>query len=289
MQIKRNYARYSYQSGEDVYLYRTMEEFLAQAPATGIASIIYGQGTLDLQIINRHSENLVVVFHAAVDPTKTTLPVFVGHGITKNLNASVLLISEPSLDFGIPIGWFAGDQERHLQKDLTRAIRHIANSVGAENIIFQGNSAGGFAALFYSHEFPGSLAIPVNPQTNIVKYHPDKVIQYLNACWEGSSPTTTQACTNLLELYTSSFPNFVLFVQNTQDQFHITNHYQPWEELLSEKLGNSWCTLQGDWGEGHAAPPAYLQELILEFCLSFNGKWGLLMKEDDFHDGLAFS
>lgn len=288
MQVKRNYARYSHLSGEDVYLYRNVDEFLTVAPDTGITSIFYGEGTLDLHIINRNSENLVVVFHAAADPTKTTLPIFVGHGITRKLDASVLLVSEPSLDFDIPIGWFIGDQNRNLQSDLATSIRHIAKSLGAKNIIFQGNSAGGFAALYYSHNFPGSLAIPINPQTDVAKYHPDKVLKYLETCWGASATTHIPACTNLLDLYTSSFPNFVLFVQNTKDQFHMINHYRPWADLFSGEFGDRWCTLQGDWGEGHAAPPAHFQELILQLSLSFNGKWSELLKEDDFHDGIIF-
>lgn len=289
MHIKRNFARYSHLSGEDVYLYRNLGEFLDQVPDTGISSILYGQGTLDLQLIDRKSENLVVIFHAAADPAKTTLPIFVGHGITRNLDASVLFVSDPSLDCGIPIGWFAGDNNRHLQKDLTEVIHHIANGLGANNIIFQGSSAGGFAALFYSHAFPSSLAIPVNPQTDISKYHPDKVITYINTCWGGVHPTPSQAETNMLETYTSSFPNHVLFLQNRKDHFHLDNHYRPWAEMFSECYGERWCTLQGDWGEGHAAPPAYLQEVVLQFCLSFSGRWDELMKEDDFNDGIAFS
>lgn len=287
MPLKRNFARYAPTSGSDVYLYRRLEEFLDSEPFTGISSISYGAGTLDLQLISRESQNLVTVFHAAADPAKTTLPVFVGHKITQDLDASILLVSDPSLDFAIPIGWFAGDHERRLQHDLAQAIQHVAVAVGARNLIFQGSSAGGFAALYYAHGFPGSLAVAVNPQTNIAAYHADKVAQYFNSCWNGTPPLPAQAVTDLLQLYDGSFSNCVLFLQNQQDQFHIENHYRPWAARFKDLYAEKWCTLQGDWGKGHAAPPPELQELVLKFALSFEGDWGSLMKEEDFEDGLA--
>ena len=288
MPLKRNYARYAPTSGGAVYLYHSPDEFLESEPKTGIASILYGHATLDLQLLRRSSNNLVVVFHAAADPKTFTLPIFVGQSITHDLEASVLYVSDPSLDFGIPIGWFSGDKKRQLQVDLARLIRHIATECCCENIVFLGSSAGGFASLFYGHKFPGSLSIAINPQTNIDAYHSDKVSTYYNACWGGTPPAPDQVVSNLLELYDSSFPNYVLFLQNQRDSFHIRNHYHPWEERFRELYGELWCTLQGDWGEGHAAPPAYLQELVLKFALSFSGQWQDLMKEDDFKDDMEF-
>lgn len=289
MPLKRNYARYAPTSGGNVYLYRDLEEFINCEPLTGISSISYGVGTLDLQLIRRETPNLVVVFHAAADPATSTLPIFVGQSITHDLEASILYLSDPSLDFGIPIGWFAGDKSRNLQRDLRRLIRHVALSTGARNIIFQGSSAGGFAALHYSHELPGSLAIAINPQTNISAYHADKVAQYFNTCWNGHPPQPTQAITDLLELYGDSFSNNALFLQNRGDQFHIENHYRPWASLFEDLYAEKWCTLQGDWGNGHAAPPPDLQELVLKFALTFDGDWSSLMKEEDFEDGLEFA
>lgn len=289
MPLKRNFARYAPTSGENVYLYRDLEEFLACEPLTGISSIPYGAGTLDLQLIRRESSNLVVVFHAAANPAKTTLPVFVGHTITQELEASILLVSDPSLDFGIPIGWFAGDERRQLQTDLAHTIRHVSEALGARNLILQGSSAGGFAALYFAHKFPGSLAVAVNPQTNIAAYHADKVTQYFKTCWNGQVPRPEHAVTNLLDLYGDSFPNNVLFLQNRGDQFHIENHYRPWADRFEGLYGEKWCTLQGNWGAGHAAPPPELQELVLKFALSFDGDWDRLMKEEDFEDGFAFS
>lgn len=288
MPVKRNFARYAPTSGGNVYLYRDLEEFTACEPLTGISCISYGAGTLDLQLVRRESSNLVVVFHAAADPATSTLPIFVGQSITHDLEASILFISDPSLDFGIPIGWFVGDEKRRLQIDLLQVIRHIASAIEAQNVIFQGSSAGGFAALFYAHEVPGSLAVAVNPQTNVVAYHADKVAQYFNSCWGGHQPQSAQAITNVLELYSSSFPSYVLFLQNREDFFHVHGHYRPWETRFETLYGERWCTLLGDWGAGHTAPPPDLLELVLKFSLTFEGEWANLMKEDDFAIGSVF-
>lgn len=288
MPLKRNFARYASSSGGDVFLYRDLDEFITCEPLTGISCISYGTGTLDLQLIRRDSSSLIVVFHAAADPATSTLPIFVGQSITHDLEASILYVSDPSLDLGIPIGWFAGDKSRRLQDDLLRVIRHIATSIKAKNLILQGSSAGGFASLYYAHELPGSLAVAINPQTNIAAYHADKVAQYFNTCWSGHPPQPTQAVTNLLELYSGSFSSNILFLQNRGDQFHIDNHYRPWAERFEDLYAEKWCTLQGDWGIGHAAPPPELQELVLKFALSFDGEWRKLMKEEDFENDFAF-
>ncbi|AQQ15794.1 hypothetical protein CGLAU_09215 [Corynebacterium glaucum] len=265
-----------------VYLFRSIAEFEAAEVPAGISSIAYGAGTLDLLLVHRPSQNLVVIFHAAADPATVSLPIFVGQGITQNLDASVLFVSDPALDFRIPIGWYTGDEKRHLQADLARVIRHVASTVGAENIIFEGSSAGGFAALVYSHAFPGSLAMAVNPQTDIYRYHQGKVDEYLTACWGGGKPPAKETVTSAIELYRESFPNYVLYLQNQRDEFHVMNHYEPWAQRFGELSGTRWTTIEGDWGDGHAPPPPFLQEAILQYALSFEGHWDRLIREGDF-------
>lgn len=280
MPLKRNFARYApTPTGKSVYLFRSLSEFEAEDVPAGISSIPYGDGTLDLLLVRRDAPNLVVIFHAAADPATATLPIFVGLGITESLHASVLYVSDPAMDFHIPIGWYAGDHERHLQSDLQSVIRHVAASVGATNIIFHGSSAGGFASLVYSHAFPGSLAIAINPQTDIHRYHQSKVEEYLRACWQGLKPTPDQAATNALELYAGSFPNYVLYLQNQRDDFHLTNHYAPWAQRFSDSAGTRWTTITEDWGEGHAPPPPLLQEGLLHHVLSYDGDWGRLIRD----------
>ncbi|OFP34643.1 hypothetical protein, partial [Corynebacterium sp. HMSC071B10] len=275
------YSRYA---PAEVATHRSLDAFFSGKVADGIHAIAYGDGVLDLQLVQRESRALIVAFHAAVDPAAATLPVFTGRKVTQGLDASVLFVSDPSLERGMSIGWFAGDSRRPLQTDLVRAINHVSARVGAEQIIFEGCSAGGFAALYYSHQLPGSLAIAMNPQTDFMKYYPRRVREYVNTCWpEGVDGAVTA---DLVAAYASSFPNNVLYLQNRDDAFHIQQHYRPWGEALAREYGQKWCALPGDWGSGHAAPPSFVQEAVLAYALSFGGDWEALMRDEEFRDGM---
>lgn len=146
MHMRRDYSRYA---PTKVRAHRSLDDFLNGKVEEGIHAIRYGDGVLDLWLVQRASRALIVAFHAAVDPSAATLPVFTGRKVTQDLNASVLFVSDPSLEHGMSIGWFAGDSRRPLQKDLVHVIEHVAAQVGAEQIILEGCSAGGFAALYF--------------------------------------------------------------------------------------------------------------------------------------------
>lgn len=280
MHMRRDYSRYA---PTKVSTHRGLDVFLSGRVADSIHAIGYGAGVLDLRLVQRESRALIVAFHAAVDPAAATLPVFTGRKVTQGLDASVLFVSDPSLEHGLSIGWFAGDSRRPLQKDLVHVIEHVAAQVGAEQIILEGCSAGGFAALYFSHQIPGSLAVAMNPQTGFLKYYPGRVRAYVEACWpEGIDGAVS---TDLVAAYASAFPNKVLYLQNRDDAFHIQHHYRPWAETLGREYGQKWCALPGDWGEGHAAPPSFVQEAVLAYALSFEGDWAALMRDEEFRDG----
>ena len=283
MHMRRDYSRYA---PAKVSTHRGLDDFLSGRVADGTHAIVHGDGFLDLQLVQRDSRVLVVAFHAAVGPAAATLPVFTGRKATQELDASVLFVSDPSLERGMSIGWFAGDSRRPLQTDLLNVIKHVAAQVGAEQIILEGCSAGGFARLYFSQQLPGSLAVAMNPQTDFMKYYPGRVREYVNTCWpEGVDGAVTA---DLVAAYASSFPNYVLYLQNRDDAFHIQQHYRPWAEALGREYGQKWCALlPGDWGEGHAAPPSFVQEAVLAYALSFEGDWAALMRVEEFQDGLA--
>lgn len=276
---ERDYSRYA----GDVYTYGSLDEFAAGNVPSGIHAMSYGAGSLEVRLVRRSSNALVVAFHAAVDLTAATLPVFTGQKVTQDLDASVLFVSDPSLELGLSIGWFAGDRERPLQRDLVRVIEHVVAELGAAVVVCQGSSAGGFAALYYSLQLPGSLAVAMNPQTSIMKYYQPRVRDYVDTCWPGGADDVT---TDLVAAYSAAMPNKVLYLQNRDDAFHIRNHYRPWADALSDRYGVDWCAMPGDWGDGHAAPPSFVQSAVLEYALSFGGDWAALVRDDEFRFGL---
>lgn len=282
MSRSRIYSRYH----DRLTNYPSLDAFLNSPLRLGINSIEYGPGLsfLDLHIIDRGSETTIFLFHAAVDPDSTTLPIFVGQQLTEDLKANLVFISDPALDRGVPIGWFAGDNSHALQTDLVEVFKHIIHGLGdSKNLIFFGPSAGGFASLYYSKQFPGSLAIVSNPQTDITRYLPEHVNLYKKACWANQELSTCPITYDLVSEYQKDFPNWVVYLQNEDDTFHIENHLNPWKEAVAEN-NDRYALLFGDWGDGHAPAPLYLLVGILGYAVELDGDWKTLISDEMFSE-----
>ncbi|SES30970.1 hypothetical protein [Corynebacterium cystitidis] len=278
MPIVRNYSRY----GDITIFHRGLDEFLTAPVIAGCHSISYGDYLLDLRVVDRGSATTIVCFHAAINPEQTTLPIFVGAQITEFSGANVIYVSEPALDYGVNIGWYAGDNQRRVQSDLVRVFSHAIDALDSKHLIFYGSSAGGFAALFYSHRFSGSLAIVANPQTNIVHYHEEQVRHYVDTCWEGVVPPQSTAVFNVAELYSGGFPNHVAYLQNKHDDFHLEHHFTPWQKACASWHGTHWKALIGDWGDGHSAPPQVLLQGTLAYAAEAAGDWDSFLTDPEF-------
>src|SRR5699024_1541191 len=120
---------------------------------------------------------------------------------------------------------------------LTAAIRTIQDRIGAKHLVFFGMAGGGFAALNLSHEFPGSLAVPVNPQTRILDYAETHWAAMARACFgaqdveQSRAVLESHARADLRRLYADGFENSVLYVQNTADA-HVSTQLIPWFEAI---------------------------------------------------------
>lgn len=278
MPSQRVYSRYK----DRLVNHRNLDEFLNTPLLLGINSIAYGTSFLDLHVIDRGQKTTIFLFHAAVDLDSATLPIFVGQQLTEDLKANVVFISDPALDRGSGIGWYAGDNARPLQSDLIKVIDHVIEGLPTtDNLIFFGPSAGGFASLYYSHHYPNSLAIVSNPQTNIAQYHSQHVSVYRKACWGNKELEETGITYDLVPLYSESFPNWVVYLQNEDDTFHIEKHLEPWKKAV-EKYPGRWATLFGDWGDGHAPAPLYLLVGLLGYAIELDGDWKALLSDEMF-------
>lgn len=291
MALRRNYARY----GTSTTFFDSVEEFLnspmpvSSSEEPEAISIRYDAAFMDVLVENRGAATTVVCFHAAIDPTKTTLPVFIGRQLVEGVDANVVYISDPSLDRGASIGWFAGDESRPFQEDLTSCLTHIFTNfhpdVPIENLgekaIFFGASAGGFAALYYSHRFPGSLAVVSNPQTHIGRYLEPQVKAYRKKCWSSRKLSETTMTFDLVNEYGKGFDNYVVYLQNEKDELHYTQHYLPWSQAVAERP-QQWRLILGDWGEGHAPAPPMLLTGILGYAASLAGDWEQLFEDEMF-------
>lgn len=276
--IIRNYARYA----DRTVFFDSIDHFLNSEVHTGINVIRYGSEFLEIRLVDNQVANTIVMFHAAVDPNQTSLPVFVGNQLASHLDTNVIYVSDPALDKRIAIGWFSGDRGRPLQSDLTRVIDHAHKGLTtSQNLIFFGASAGGFAALHYSHKFEGSLAVVSNPQTNIELYFPTAVQLYKDVCWGGVNLSQTGITYDLVPLYGGGFENSVAYLQNSRDDLHVEKHFLPWARSVSG-TGGKWKCLVDDWGEGHAPAPFFLLVGILGWAIECNGDWDKFLSDPDF-------
>lgn len=128
------------------------------------------------------------MFSGATSSRITTVPAFEGYRSTRELNANVLLISDPSLilDQKMTIGWYAGHSKApNFQSDLNNVINSLADS---SRLVYFGTSGGGFPALEQASRTPGSTALVVSPLTHVNIERREAVDTYLRNAWGIENP-----------------------------------------------------------------------------------------------------
>lgn len=171
------------------------------------------------------NQTLIVIFHGAVDQAKRPLPFFQPH-FTVAGGAHQLAISDPTLSRSTELkaAWFAGAHDLPLQQVLPHFFVRIAEILKVKRTIYFGASAGGFAAMFYSHAHPNSLALVANPQINLLNYLEAPIFLYRAQCWPlalDNQALASLACVNLADLYAKSVPNFVCLLNAAGDRYHL--------------------------------------------------------------------
>ena len=122
------------------FTHASLEEFLdSPVPLDeGIHSIAIGSATADF-LYEERGGPLLVVFPAALGKT-VTWPFFTGLGIAHDVSASLLALSDPSVELpGVGTGWSLGDHRVSFHTILPAIIRKFAPS---RRLIFFGMSAG---------------------------------------------------------------------------------------------------------------------------------------------------
>lgn len=244
----------------DVQSFDSLDEFLGSPTVPQGAFSVYLNGVpVDLLYEDRGFGTTAVLFHAALGLTIKELPVFLGRKFSELVPVNRLFVSDPTLNIheNLTLAWYAGSSVHpNLQDHLAKIFQKVT---AGNRAIYFGASGGGFASLFYSASHPGSLAMPVNPQTNIRSYTTRFVCRWTNTAWglenqdDGSDLCMPPTTTNLRELYASPVQNHVIYVQNTGDRTHMPGQWKPFEESIHPS--NSLKPLLVFSGNGHIAPP----------------------------------
>lgn len=186
------------------------------------------------------SSNLVVMLQGAVDRTKVQLPVFQRWSWAEDIEASVLILNDPTL-FGndLRLGWWQGSEEHYAIPSACEFIKLVVEKLGfsLKDVLLFGSSTGGFSALMMAGHLQGSMAIVNNPQTNIMKYREEHIQYFLQTKFRGMSPKEA------FDRYPTRFsvseffkgihyiPRIVYY-QNVKDPFHFETQYIPFVREL---------------------------------------------------------
>lgn len=275
------------QRTEVKHSHASVEEFVSAPVSDGLHTIWFDDFPLDFLYREKYSKTTVIAFHAAATEV-SRLPIISATGITEDIDANLVSISDPSLyiDPSVKLGWFAGNRFQKLQVELPKVIRHIRNSTNAKNLIFFGPSGGGFAALYYSSFFPESLAIGVNPRTILANSFRVSIDSYAKACWGASTEAEVD------ELLASTIhsdlrvhtplpaTNTVAYVQNVQDRRYIKDSLLPYLNGLEDT--SHVHLLMKDWGKGHVPADRKFLAGLLKLVAARAPHWDSALEELSF-------
>lgn len=231
--------------------------------AHGQYSIDLGDGELPASVELRDTPYLIFTFTGALKRDSRPLPQFATGRLKDYVPASFIRLADPSLFLNdeLRVAWYAGHEGFELQKRLPEFLHQIIDSLGATRVVFIGMSGGGFASLYYSWTTPGSVAIAVNPQTNLNRYQGGALrARYRKVCWpalDENASLDTVIHANLRPLYRERCANTAVILQTASDFGHLTRQLAPFISEFPSAHRERLIVQVADWGvQGHKPAPA---------------------------------
>ena len=188
---------------------------------------------------------LVVMLQGAVNREKVKIPVFQRWSWFANINASILILNDPTL-FGnsLELGWWQGEEEKYALPSACRLVELVAKKLGisTKEVVFFGSSAGGFSALMMAGHLRRSFVIANNPQTNILEYEASHIHPLLKTKFRGiSKQEAFERYPNrfsVLEFFKSiNYVPKIAYYQNIKDHTHFETQYLPFiQDLYQSEL-----------------------------------------------------
>ncbi|MGP5729489.1 hypothetical protein ACTXO3_11160 [Corynebacterium casei] len=227
----------------------------------GLHTIEHKGRLFDLLIQNRGSDTTLVVFHGSLPPTQLTLPCLQGEGVSRLADVNLIALADPSLVMGdIDCAWFLGDRRiGPLRPILSPVIRYVLDSLNSKRTILFGGSGGGYAAVNFAQDFPGSIALAMNPRLNFNGTPSSKLPRYLEVCHGAMSRTPMLRVKrdfmtpNLLDDVNKQQDFDLLVVQNKNDKRYLHRQVNPFLSGV-ENPTRTWVSLFNG-GDGHVPLP----------------------------------
>jgi pimeloyl-ACP methyl ester carboxylesterase len=243
----------------------------------GLTSIKGHNRWFDVLYMDRGADVTFVSFHAAVPAKATHYPVFSNHRLSEGLDVNYLGFADPVCGSAesLKTGWHLGSKRVDAQRFIPAIVKHALTSRSGQHLIFFGSSAGGFAALNYSAQFPGSVVLVVNPRVELLA-EPHTFPDYAKAAY-GATPerVADRVPTSMADLYSRSPRNTVAYLQNVEDTTYFDYHFRPFEQATRNK--NDVFIKTGHWGDGHVVPPRDEFVLPLQSLVANAPNWSLAL------------
>ncbi|MFD4840006.1 hypothetical protein ACFWP0_21065 [Achromobacter sp. NPDC058515] len=290
----------------DSFMHAGLESFeRVHGLFNGVHTIIEGGQPIDLYLDLKPGLPLAVMFTGAQDRSKVlTLPAFAGMGAVPAARMSRIFVSDPTLYLAkdLTLGWYGGSADLPLQAILPKIIGKVADYAESPQLVFGGSSGGGFASLYYSSLFPGSLAIAANPQTSLVNYYKGHVLRYASSAFgipsieAAMESLPNHLFSNLIDVYKRRPNNYIVYLQNINDAFHLQRHCHPFlealglnapEEILAAQLNSNFLLQFENWGPGHIGPKPDYWNALLTNLLNARVPWSDLFESHSMGDLIA--
>lgn len=248
---------------------------LMQCPLNqGLSTVKFGDREFDIFYEDRGAPVTFVAFTAAVNPSLPGYPVFSSRPVAARLNVNYLGIADPIAGGheALTTFWYLGSANIPLATMIPRVIRKVMNDGSGEHILFFGSSAGGFAALNYSAQFEGSAVMVMNPRINLLGA-PKHAPRYVPIAFPGVPVQDAVRALpyNQAAEYSKPRGNFVVYLQNLQDDTYRRSHYAHFEKAVHGRDDIHFVT--GQWGPGHVVPPRHEFEGLLDKLVEVAPNW----------------
>ncbi|SMX98892.1 Phage-related protein, tail component [Brevibacterium iodinum ATCC 49514] len=232
---------------------------------------------LQIMVRLRPGRALTVHFYGAQTRRgRSDTPIFRSLRTSASLNASFVLVHDPSLDLDDELGiaWYEGYDGFAAATVIRAVLSHLSTFTAAPRTILWGGSAGGYAALRHVGSIPGAVAFVWNPQTSIPRYLKAPVRRYATTAFGSPElpPPDSISGDFVFDLTEQPRPNWtdapVVYLQEADDR-HVREHLAHLIAILDPQMANE-VTLRdtmfghitsnfylhlSHWMPGHTPPP----------------------------------
>lgn len=266
--------------------YEGFDEFLSTPASEGLNTIRFGGRLFDFFYEDRGSPVTFITFSAAVNPGINEYPIFSSRPLAGKVGANYLAFSDPAAggDKALTTFWHLGTHEVPSHIVVAATIRKVIGERGGDSLLFFGSSAGGFAALNYSAQFPGSAVLVMNPRINVLNA-PKHAPRYVPVAFPGVPLKDALVALpyNQAALYESPNGNFVVYMQNMQDETYRRHHYAHFAKAVAGRKDVHFVT--DDWGDGHVVPPRDIYEGLLSDLVNAAPNWSKIASANSDYAG----